>query len=182
MNIAKLLGIVFHPSNVIVVVLLLLLYFNSSELASASIAAYTVYGLGIVGLPFAFYIMKRKVTRQYRDALIAIIISSSIFYLLSVLFPDIREVNYAFFGILSLQLLGIIIFLIRFRWKISLHVSILTTLLTVLVVINARLIALLFLIPIVAWSRVRLKAHTVMQVIMGFVVGLLISLAVYSIL
>lgn len=176
MNIARLLEKIFFPSNVIIISLIFLLYFNYAQLTPISIL---VYGLSIVGLPIAIYVMQRKTRRKYRGGIIAVVVSLIVFYLLSILFPNIREVNYAFFGVMTLQILGIIIFLIRFKWRISLHVSILTNCITVLSLIDYRFLVLMILIPIVAWSRVRLKVHTIMQVVFGFIVGLLIPILVY---
>jgi membrane-associated phospholipid phosphatase len=38
------------------------------------------------------------------------------------------------------------------------------------------------IIPFVAWSRVELKKHTVLQVVMGILVSMLISFLVFSVM
>ena len=67
--------------------------------------------------------------------------------------------------------------LVTVRWKISLHVSSVaasTTLVTAIVGIGAA--SLLLLIPLVAWARVKIGAHTVMQTIAGGLSGSVITL------
>lgn len=67
--------------------------------------------------------------------------------------------------------------LVTVRWKISQHVSsvaLSTTLITAVLGIAAA--PLLLLIPLVAWARVKVGAHTVLQVIAGGVTGAVITL------
>lgn len=67
--------------------------------------------------------------------------------------------------------------LVTLAWKISQHVSAVaatTTLITVTLGVGAA--PTLLLIPLVAWARVKIGAHTVMQTIAGGVVGVAITL------
>ena len=69
--------------------------------------------------------------------------------------------------------------LITIGWKISQHVSSIaasTTLLTATLGIGAA--PLLLLVPLVAWARVKVGAHTVAQTVMGAVAGSAITLGV----
>jgi len=69
--------------------------------------------------------------------------------------------------------------LISFRWRISPHVSSIaatTTLVTALMGIGAS--PLLLLIPLVAWARVKVGAHTVMQTVAGGLVGVTVTIIV----
>lgn len=67
---------------------------------------------------------------------------------------------------------------ITFAWKVSQHVSSLaasTTLVTAVLGIGAA--PILLLIPLMAWARVKVGAHTVMQTIIGALLGALATLA-----
>lgn len=67
--------------------------------------------------------------------------------------------------------------IITLFWKVSFHVSAVTvTALLVNLLFNWQLPFLYLLIPIVAWSRYRLKRHTLNQLIFGFLISLTIIL------
>ena len=74
---------------------------------------------------------------------------------------------------------GIIMMMITFWWKISMHASSLggaATLLTVLY--GAVMLPLFVLLVLVSWSRVVLRRHTVTQVIAGSLAGIVLSLVI----
>ena len=74
---------------------------------------------------------------------------------------------------------GIIIMVITFWWKISMHASSLggaATMLTVLY--GAVMLPLFVLLVLVSWSRVALRRHTVTQVIAGSLAGIVLSLVI----
>jgi membrane-associated phospholipid phosphatase len=74
---------------------------------------------------------------------------------------------------------GIIMMMITFWWKISIHASSLggaATMLTVLY--GAVMLPLFVLLVLVSWSRVVLRRHTVTQVIAGSLAGIVISLVI----
>jgi len=80
----------------------------------------------------------------------------------------------------AVSALALILFnlVITFNWKISQHVSGIAasaTLITATLGIGAA--PILLLIPLVAWARVRVGAHTVMQTVAGGVAGTTITLA-----
>jgi len=67
--------------------------------------------------------------------------------------------------------------LITMKWKISQHVStIAACTLLVTAALGPMAAPLLLLIPLVAWARVKVKAHTVMQTIAGGLTGVIIPL------
>ena len=74
---------------------------------------------------------------------------------------------------------GIIMMVITFWWKISMHASSLggaATMLTVLY--GAVMLPLFILLVLVSWSRVALRRHTVTQVIAGSLAGIVLSLVI----
>jgi membrane-associated phospholipid phosphatase len=64
------------------------------------------------------------------------------------------------------------IFLITFKWKISVHVtSVGGPLAALIYMFGWKMLWLLPIAPLVAWSRVKLGAHTPMQTVAGFSIG-----------
>ncbi|HEY6287237.1 MAG TPA: phosphatase PAP2 family protein [Ktedonobacteraceae bacterium] len=74
---------------------------------------------------------------------------------------------------------GIIMMVITFWWKISMHASSLGGVATMLTVLyGAVMLPLFVLLVLVSWSRVILRRHTVTQVIAGSLAGIVLSLVI----
>lgn len=66
--------------------------------------------------------------------------------------------------------------LITLRWKVSVHVGVIAGLVVVYALLfGPRALVLAPLVPLVAWARVELGAHTPAQVIAGGLIGALVS-------
>jgi membrane-associated phospholipid phosphatase len=92
-----------------------------------------------------------------------------------IAFDGPRRLLAAFLAALILVVLNL---LITTRWKISLHVSNIAgtaTLVAVTYGVGASL--LLLLIPLVAWARIKIGAHTLWQALAGALLGSGVSLA-----
>jgi membrane-associated phospholipid phosphatase len=72
-------------------------------------------------------------------------------------------------GVIWLQM--IVIFGITLCWKISVHCATAAGVATMVWVLLGTPLPLLVGVPIVAWSRVRLRRHTLMQTIAGSLLG-----------
>lgn len=81
----------------------------------------------------------------------------------------------------AVWLQGIAIFLITFRWKISVHAAAAGGISTLIWLLFGTPLLLLGLVPLVAWSRVRLRRHTPAQTIAGALLGIAIFLVLLSI-
>ena len=69
---------------------------------------------------------------------------------------------------------------ITYFWKVSMHTAWITFIVVTFNVLFGKLMLLLVpLIPIVGWARVRIKRHTVNQVISGSIISFLTSFLVY---
>ncbi len=77
--------------------------------------------------------------------------------------------------------LGLIAIVIVNKWiKASIHVAIVTSVVLLMVIIyKGYSFLLLPLIPLLAWSRVKTKKHTLMETIIGSILGIVIILIVY---
>jgi membrane-associated phospholipid phosphatase len=74
---------------------------------------------------------------------------------------------------------GIMMMVITFWWKISMHASSLGGVATMLTVLyGAVMLPLFVLLVLVSWSRVVLRRHTVPQVIAGSLAGIVLSLII----
>lgn len=79
---------------------------------------------------------------------------------------------------LSAFALVILNLLITLRWKVSQHVSsIAATSTLIAAALGMSATPLFLLIPLVAWARVKVGAHTVMQTVVGGIVGVTITFA-----
>jgi membrane-associated phospholipid phosphatase len=78
-------------------------------------------------------------------------------------------------------LLAVIVFmLVNFYWKISLHTAFVAASAVVLTVIfGARVAWLFILVPLMAWSRLELKLHTLAQVSVGAVLAAVVVTVVF---
>jgi membrane-associated phospholipid phosphatase len=77
---------------------------------------------------------------------------------------------------------GIIMMVITFWWKISMHASSLGGVATMLTVLyGAVMLPLFVLLVLVSWSRVVLRRHTIPQVIAGSLAGIVLSLIILKV-
>ena len=81
---------------------------------------------------------------------------------------------------LSYLLTMLVLFLINFKWKISLHGAGIA-IGSMVLLLNFGLISLIFfaLIPFVYWLRIKLKAHNIYQLLAGSFVGFLVTYIVF---
>ena len=84
-----------------------------------------------------------------------------------------------FTGILLFNAVNmVLILLITLQWKISIHLLTLASSVALLYLqFGAFAFWLLFLVPILMWSRIYLKAHTFMQTLVGSLIGFLVMYA-----
>jgi membrane-associated phospholipid phosphatase len=77
-------------------------------------------------------------------------------------------------------ILTVILGIITYFWKVSMHAAWITFIVVTFNVLFGRLMLFLLpLIPVVGWARVRIKRHTVSQVVSGFIISLITSFLVY---
>jgi membrane-associated phospholipid phosphatase len=71
---------------------------------------------------------------------------------------------------------GVVLMLVTLKWKISIHASGITSPFTALVyLLGAVTLPLLLVVIPVAWARVELKAHTILQVIVGAILSCVLT-------
>ncbi|MGM0365490.1 MAG: hypothetical protein ACQEP5_03020 [Actinomycetota bacterium] len=76
---------------------------------------------------------------------------------------------------------GVILTTITYFWKVSFHTSWITIAsITFFILFGKWMLLLLLLIPFIGWARLKIKRHTVMQVILGSVISAICALFIYS--
>lgn len=74
----------------------------------------------------------------------------------------------------ALWLQAVAIFAITLRWKISVHAAMAAGAMTMVWMFLGTALPMLLTVPLVAWSRVRLRRHTTAQTIVGALLGFVI--------
>jgi len=170
-NLAKLVEKIFYPSNVIITAGIIFLIYFMNDIHSfnnniAFIISAISYGILIL-------LMKKKNKNENYRYFLASTTAMIIFFILGYFFTISNEF---FFAASSVFILSIIIFSIRTKWKISGHCSSFTGVVTIMTLIEPRFLIAYIFYPLVAWSRLKLKAHDLLQVILGTLIGFLIPI------
>jgi len=76
---------------------------------------------------------------------------------------------------------AVVVFMcVNLLWKISLHTAFVTASVTVLIILYGSIVAAtVVLVPLIAWSRIELKHHSLAQVITGALLAALIVVVVF---
>lgn len=184
-SLAQIISFLFNPVMLLIFMPLMVVYKTTGDIILAF--AWTVYTM-IFLIAISFYVIygvhKKIFTdmdvskRTQRPLLFTIGFVMSIMYLLGLLFlngPKILIIVSCGF-IFSILLLA----LINFRLKVSIHVATVSALFFALAISYQGYYYLtLLLIPIVAWSRLKINRHTLPETIVGACFGILLSLGMY---
>lgn len=140
-----------------------------------AVALFVVIGV-FLGVFSNFDVSKR----EQRPLLFSFSAFAMFCYLLSLVILDGPKI--LFIGFFAL-LLGLITIAIVNKWiKASLHVATATSvLLFIAIVYKGYFFLLLFLIPLLAWARIKTKEHTLLETVVGSTLGIVITLVVYTI-
>lgn len=139
-----------------------------------AVAVFVIIGV-FLGVFSNFDVSKR----EQRPLLFSFSAFAMFSYLLSLLILDGPKVLFiALFAII----LGLVVIVIVNKWiKASIHVATATSVLVFIgIVYKGYFFLLLMLIPLLAWARVKMKAHTALEVVMGAILGCLIVASVYA--
>ncbi|MCX6648307.1 MAG: hypothetical protein NTV61_02820 [Candidatus Bathyarchaeota archaeon] len=160
--------------TVITFIPLILLY--GAERAPLLIAITSLFGcvlplamvIGLMRLDFIqdFY-------AQEKDTRFIPFLWTTFFYLLGVLSLILVSAPAAVTALMACYFVnGMVLMVITLKWKISIHASGVTGPFTALVyILGGVMLPLLLVVIPVAWARVELKAHTVMQVAVGAILS-----------
>ena len=186
-RIARIVSTVGTPVIVIIISFITLGFYLKNPLAWQLIAVQFLLSLCI---PFAYHLWNLKngkisdfdvTIRIERYKPYIVMIGSSLLSLLVLILLNAPSLLIVISAACTIQIS--IMFLINFYWKISGHTSTIASYAALLCIVggNLRFLSLLF-IPLMSWSRVRLKRHTLGQTIAGAFLGVsvfLISLLIF---
>jgi len=186
---AKTLSYIFDPfATSFFSVLLIVIYLDLSLESKIFWLAMVAVFMGLPPLSIYFYEKKvGKITdwfitnRSQRKNVNLAWIAGSFTFSLFALFLEAPKFIFAF-GV-SFTVLSFLVTLINFYWKISVHLVGITFFFLVAIWVNPKLLpGLTVLIFLVGWARLRLKAHTFLQVFAGVLVTLVVVFVSFSFL
>lgn len=163
----------FLPSNVIIMCILALASYIFIFGPGAQPTFITVL-LFMAFSSLSFFIMeliKKHVTdpEKFNIASLRLTIISLIIPLM--LMQTVGMPQMFVFSIITFLVMSPLIFVIRSKWKISGHMCTFTAITTIMSMMNGGFAALYLIIPVISWSRLKLKAHTKAQIIVGALIG-----------
>ena len=168
---------IFYPSiSVIAGIVVLLIYLYNSLYWSNDVAVIMLSGAVYLA---SVYFGKRFVENEDALYFFSAVIAIFAFTFLSVNIPVSKEF---YFAILSIFLVSVVTYFIRYRWKVSAHMSAICSIFVILLLVDRVFWFIILVLPVVAWSRLKLKAHTPAQVIVGTLLGIVAPYFIYLIL
>ena len=147
-------------------------YFILLFLASTIVPVLLIYGLKKIGKVSDYNITFRE--QRFLPLLVLVGVNFLGYELMQQLgAPRI------FTGILLFNAVNtVLILLITLQWKISVHLLTLASSIALMYLqFGVAALWFLFLVPVLMWSRVYLKAHTFMQTLVGSLIGFLVMYA-----
>lgn len=183
-RIAGIISLITNPFLLIVPVPYLLVYRVTYDNTYALYwTAVSLVFLIAVGL-FIIYAVKKGLFsdfdvshREQRSFLFVSIGVAAIVYLMVLVATHGPQVLYL--AILGFLLSIIAIAIINTRIKASIHVATITALIVLFWFLYGMNFALILLIPLVAWSRITVKKHTISEVVAGSIIGGGLTLFMY---
>src|SRR3989344_1763615 len=183
-EIAKLISFLTNPLFVLFPMPFLLIYKVSSD--SIYALKWTIFSFVfiIISALFLLYGVSRGVfsdldvsKREQRPILFLFIGFVTLFYLFSLFILKGPPVLYI--TIIGIMVGLLFVSLINTRLKASLHVATITCVIVTAGILYSLSFLFFLLIPITAWSRIRIKRHTLTEAIVGGIAGLLLTLGMY---
>lgn len=175
-QLARLLSNVFHPFLVSLITLILVIYLDGTTLLDA--IKWAVIGFGIVILPLTIYLIVNVRHGRYSDWSISIREQRSTIYILAGVCFVILVLTFIWAGAPAIALaclyaalptVAIAAVINRLVTKISLHAVAVAGCAAALFWVSPPLGLLLALAGIaVSWARMRLKHHTLAQILLGW--------------
>lgn len=187
MRIARIISFISNPIFIFIALPFFLVYKTTKDTGAAwNWTIYTLVFLSIfvifvlIGVKKKFFSDIDVSNREQRPVLYFTGAILSVLYLSTLFF--LHGPRILFITIFGITLGILIASLINMKIKASVHVAAISGLLTSLSIIyKGYYVLLLLLIFIIGWSRVKIKRHTVPEVVIGGILGSLLSLIMYFI-
>lgn len=185
-SLARFVSFVFNPLIILTFLPFFLVYKSTNNLNTALLwSVYTCVFLSVIAV-FIFLGVRRKIfsdwdvsVRSQRPMLFSFFLILGSIYLLGLFLFHAPRI--LFIVTISMLIGVLIVSAINRRIKASLHVAIVSALiLGVVLGLGGYYIFLLLLVPLVGWSRVKMKRHTLSETMVGGIVGSLLLLGIYG--
>jgi membrane-associated phospholipid phosphatase len=188
-SIAKIISIIFDPAALGILILVVAII--RSDMPSFETIGWIISVVvlnGIVPLMFLVYfyrkgyvfddVLQKKDIHRQRVRLYYVFLTVVAIELIYLYFTIHYQPLYA---VLTGGLVAIVVALaITYFWKISLHSSIVTLFVAMLLFIyGTKVVVAIAFIPLVFWSRIVLKRHTFWQLFAGFILALIIAVGIF---
>ncbi len=174
-KLAKITEKIFFPTNILVIILVLVIFLWGKE--RILVNDIIVFILSFSTFLFASFLLKRRSVDENLLFFMSITSGIIVFALLTLVLPVSKKF---IFAALCTTITTFVILPLRVMWKISLHTLAFSMMVTILTILDFRFVMLFLFLPIVVWSRLKLKRHSFLQVITGIYVGFLIPIIVYG--
>jgi len=143
-----------------------------------------LFGTVIPYLYIGFLYKKREINDMHiprREDRIKPLVVSSISYMVCFIILNVLEGPLFLKSIFAVSIVSsIILTVVTYFWKISLHTSWITFVVITFNILFGRWMLLMVpLIPVIGWARVRIKKHTVNQVILGVGISTITTFFIY---
>jgi hypothetical protein len=185
LSIARFISFLFNPLSITIFAPFVLLYRTTGDFDKAIYwTVYTTIFIAFLGV-FAIIGVKKKV---FTDLDVSKREQRPLMFLVSVLFATsylgslfLFQGPYILYILSISAILGICFVSVINRYiKASIHVAALTALiLPIAVSYQGYYVMLLLLIPLVSWSRLATKRHSLSEIFVGGILGSLLSLSIY---
>ena len=186
-RLAKIISAVFEPFTISFVALILVI--SSLNLNLQDKVLWFLIGIVLGGLPpVLVLIYEKKIGKihdwfmtnrlERKDVQLAWFFGSALFLIVAQ-FQSAPRLLIALSA--TMFLISLLITLATFFWKVSVHmVGVTLFVLLMLLIYSPGFLWLVILIPLVAWARMKLKAHTLSQVTVGTIITIVITYTVFS--
>lgn len=183
---ARFISFVFNPLFILIILPFVLVY-KSTGNSNAALwwTNYTFIFLLAIAV-FIYHGVRKKIftdwdvsKREQRHHLFSFFIILGLIYLFGLFVFSAPRI--LFIVIIGMLIGVLIVNLINRRIKASMHVATLSALILGAVIgFGINYVWLLLLIPLVGWARVKIKRHTVSEIVVGGIVGSLLLLGIYG--
>jgi membrane-associated phospholipid phosphatase len=147
-------------------------------------AIYVVLGVLIPFLYVVWSVVRGQITdihirlrEQRRRPLLVVVICAGVGWLVLALGAAPRAMTAV---AASIWLQTVVVFFVTLRWKISVHTAAAASGGTLIWMLLGTALPFLLIVPLVAWSRVRLRHHTLLQTLAGALLGSIVFVVAIS--
>ncbi len=185
-RIANLTSNILHPFLVSPILILLLSFKSTSDVLDA--VKWSLISIAVSVLPVFLVIIYLVRNRRLESPSINVRKQRTKIYLLAGVCAGVGCIIFHYLGapkeLIATFVAGlsaIVVFMcVNLLWKISLHAAFVAASATVLIILYGSIAAAtVVLIPLIAWSRIELKHHSLAQVITGALLAALIVVIVF---